>query len=93
MWPFFNDIEKGIAAEPSAVHRAPAEDLLAVGDRNGTVKMMNYPAVFKEVFLSIFDIVVFCFIVRFWEQAPSFKKDGHVKEVSKVRFSCDGRFV
>jgi len=48
-WPYFNDVEKGVAFEPTAVHRSPGHDLLAVGDNGGAVKLMNYPALFKEV--------------------------------------------
>jgi len=47
-WPFVNDVDKGLAFEPTAVHRSPGQDLLAVGDSGGAVKLMNYPALFKE---------------------------------------------
>jgi WD40 repeat protein len=47
-WPFFDKVEKGVAFEPSAVHRSPNNQLLAVGDKSGAVKLMNYPAISKD---------------------------------------------
>jgi len=70
-WPYFDDVENGRAYEPTAVHRAPDEQLLAIGDQSGCVKIFNYPCISKT--------------------APNYSYNVHVKEVSKVRFSCDGR--
>ena len=74
-WPYFDDVEKGKAFEPTSVHRscAPNEALLAVGDSGGAVKIYNYPCLSKD--------------------AKAGKHRGHVKEVSKVRFTCDGKKI
>ena len=73
VWPYFDKIEKGLAHEPSAVHRSPDSKLLAVGDKSGAVKLRNYPAISKD--------------------APEVKVDAHVKEIAKLRFTCDGKHV
>ncbi len=49
MWPYFSEIESGAACEPTAVHRSPAQDMLVVGDQSGTVKLVQYPCISKEV--------------------------------------------
>lgn len=59
-WPYFADIEKGIAAEPTCVHRhvtstgpasavGTAVGLLAVGDQAGAVTLRTSPCVAKDV--------------------------------------------
>ena len=55
------------------MHRSPDEELLAVGDTSGAVKVFNYPCLTKD--------------------AVPTKHRGHIKEVSKVKFSCDGKHV
>jgi len=72
-WPYFEDVDKGRAFEPTSVHRSKNEALLAVGDLNGAVKLFNYPCLSKD--------------------SISMAHRGHVKEVAKVRFSCDGKYV
>jgi len=69
-WPYFDDVEKGRAFEPTSMHRSPDESQLAIGDQSGCVKLVNFPCISK--------------------QALNFSHDVHVKEVSKVRFNCDG---
>ena len=41
--------------------------------------------------LSLISCLLLALLAVSSPQAPSFKLAGHVKEVSKVRFSCDGR--
>ena len=48
-WPYFDDVDKGRAFEPTAVHRSADETLLAVGDTSGAVKIFNYPCLAKDV--------------------------------------------
>ena len=72
-WPYFDQVDKGLAFEPTAVHRSPDEELLAVGDTNGAVKVFNYPCLTKD--------------------AQPAKHRGHIKEVAKVKFSCDGKHI
>ena len=72
-WPYFDQVDKGLAFEPTAVHRSPNEELLVAGDMNGAVKVFNYPCLTKD--------------------AVPTKHRGHIKEVSKVRFTCDGKHV
>lgn len=48
-WPYFDDVEKGIAFEPTTAHRSPNQNLLAVGDKAGAVKIYNYPCLAKQV--------------------------------------------
>jgi WD40 repeat protein len=48
-WPFFDKVEKGLAFEPSAVHRSPHNELLAVGDKGGSVSLYKYPVLSKDV--------------------------------------------
>lgn len=66
-------MDKGLAFEPTAVHRSHDENLLVAGDTSGAVKVFNYPCLTKD--------------------AVPTKHRGHIKEVAKVRFSCDGKFV
>ena len=73
VWPYFDAIEKGLAFDPTTVHRSPDESLLAVGDLGGNVKLYNYPCLNKS--------------------AVPVEMAAHVKEVSKVRFTCDGKHV
>ncbi len=72
-WPYFDEVDKGLAFDPTSVHRSPDESLLAVGDLGGNIKLYNYPCLNKA--------------------AQSVKQPAHVKEVSKVRFSCDGKHI
>ena len=48
-WPYFDDVDKGRAFEPTSVHRSPDQKLLATGDTNGAVKIFNYPCLSKDV--------------------------------------------
>ena len=70
-WPYFDQVDKGLAFEPTAVHRSPNEELLIAGDSAGAVKVYNYPCLTKD--------------------AKPTRHKGHIKEVAKVRFSCDGK--
>lgn len=72
-WPYFDDVEKGKAFEPTTAHRMPGEEekFLATGDSNGAVKIYNFPCLTKD--------------------AEAATHRGHVKEVGKVRWSCDGK--
>ena len=72
-WPYFDEIAKGTAAEPSAMHRSSDEDLLGVGDTSGAVKLFHWPCIEKE--------------------AQPQHRPAHVKEVSKVRFTCDNKYM
>lgn len=48
-WPYFDDVEKGIAFEPTSAHRSPNQSLLVIGDKSGAVKIYNYPCLSKQV--------------------------------------------
>jgi len=48
-WPYFDDVEKGIAFEPTTAHRSSSQNLLAIGDKAGAVKIYNYPCLTKQV--------------------------------------------
>ena len=50
-WPYFDDVEKGIAFEPTTAHKSSNQSLLAVGDKAGAVKIYNYPCLSKQVML------------------------------------------
>jgi len=49
-WPYFDDVEKGKAFEPTTVHRSPGpeEKLLVVGASDGAVKLYNFPCLSKD---------------------------------------------
>ena len=49
-WPYFDEVEKGKAFEPTTAHRSPGpdENFLAIGDTAGAVKMYNFPCLTKE---------------------------------------------
>jgi microtubule-associated protein-like 6 len=49
VWPYFDDIDKKKAYEPSSVHRSYDETAVAVGDQGGFVKLFSYPCVSKDV--------------------------------------------
>ena len=48
-WPYFDDVEKGIAFEPTTAHRSSSQNLLAIGDKAGAIKIYNYPCLTKQV--------------------------------------------
>ena len=48
-WPYSEDVAKGIAHEPTCMYRSHNEDVLAVGDDTGMLKVYNYPCVSKQV--------------------------------------------
>lgn len=72
-WPYFDDVAKGTAKEPSTMHRSFDQQLLSVGDMDGNIKLQHWPCTEKE-------------------SVPVASK-GHVDEVSKVRFTCDNKYV
>ena len=47
-WPYFDDVNKGLAFEPTCMNRSRDQSLLVVGDSSGTVKIYNYPCTEKE---------------------------------------------
>ena len=47
-WPYFDDVAKGTAKEPSTMHRSYDEQLLGVGDMDGHIKLLHWPCQEKE---------------------------------------------
>jgi WD40 repeat protein len=49
-WPYFDDVEKGLASEPTTVHRSPGpeESLLIAGNSRGAIKLYNFPCLSKD---------------------------------------------
>ena len=92
------------------MHRSADENLLAVGDTAGGVKIFNYPCLTKDVSgvpahhkvsqnkyfeLRLFFIPTLICPSLFPPhptQSVAAKHRGHIKDVAKVRFSCDGKY-
>ena len=53
-------MEHGRAFEPSSINRSPDSKLLVVGDTAGTVKLLNYPCLVKEVRRRV--VGLFCYV-------------------------------
>ena len=74
IWPFFDDVDKGLDFEPVSAHRSPDENYMAVGDQGGGVKLFNAPCLSKSA-------------------VPVKMTNAHVKDVSKVKFTSDGKHI
>jgi microtubule-associated protein-like 6 len=93
IWPQLDSDGKPLAADPACVHRSPNKELLCVGDQKGFLKLHRYPCLSKKVrhVSSLYDRFYRFPPLRPDQVEPLVQKHAHIGEISRTRFTCDGK--